>query len=256
MQPAARRKRKRRLSNGARGIIQEVEYLMDQDEIETAGLDGQRINIALPEFRTPDAGSLKIGTCDGQHGVAGIYTNQPAGPVGQKRQHATCSCPEIEQRRHAFRTDRIEDRGLNHVIRDMQGANSIPFHRMAIEIDLSGRGPSVTNRCQPAPVRGQHGIGAIQAIHQVPSQQSLGTTVGNSEKGPGAFAIAFDQAGFRHQLQVPGYARLGLTKNIREVGNAEFSLRQQRQHAQPRLLARRAQRADSGIEGQGGSIQS
>lgn len=76
-----------------------------------------------------------------------------------------------------------------------------------------------------------------------------GTAVlGETEERPGAFAEALDQPGLDQELEVPGDARLRLAQDVGEVGDGQFGLGQQRQHTQPRLLARRFQRGVEGIE--------
>ena len=50
------------------------------------------------------------------------------------------------------------------------------------------------------------------------------------------------------QLEMARDARLRLAQDVGEVGNGQLGLRQQRQHAQPRLLAGRLEGGVEGIE--------
>ena len=72
--------------------------------------------------------------------------------------------------------------------------------------------------------------------------------LGQAEEGPGALAVALDQAGLRQEPQMARDARLRLAQDVGEVGDGQLGLAQQRQHAQARLLARRLQRRVEGLE--------
>ncbi len=70
--------------------------------------------------------------------------------------------------------------------------------------------------------------------------------MGQPEEGPGAFALALDEAGAGHQLQMARNAGLGLAEDFGEVGDVQLAVRQQREEAQARRLARGAQGAENG----------
>ena len=72
--------------------------------------------------------------------------------------------------------------------------------------------------------------------------------LGQAEEGPGALAEALDQAGLGQQLEMARDARLRLAQDVGQVGDGQFGLGQQRQHAQPRLLAGRLEGRVEGVE--------
>ena len=72
--------------------------------------------------------------------------------------------------------------------------------------------------------------------------------LGQTEEGPGALAEALDQPGLGQQLEVARDARLRLAQNVGEVGDGQFGLGQQRQNAQPRVLAGGFQGRVEGVE--------
>ena len=74
--------------------------------------------------------------------------------------------------------------------------------------------------------------------------------LGQPEEGPGALAEALDQPGFGQQLEMARDARLRLAQDVGEVGDGQLGLGEQRQDAQPRVLARRPQRVMHGLKGQ------
>ena len=65
----------------------------------------------------------------------------------------------------------------------------------------------------------------------------LASALDHAEIGPGAFAEALDQTGFGQKPKVAGQARLRLAQNLRQVGDGEFGLGQQRQDAEPGRFA-------------------
>ncbi len=91
-------------------------------------------------------------------------------------------------------------------------------------------------------------IGRIEALDQRARNFRAAAVLGQPEERPGALAEALDQPGFGQQLEMARDARLRLAQDVGEVGDGQFGLGQQRQHAQPRLLARRLERRVEGIE--------
>ena len=79
--------------------------------------------------------------------------------------------------------------------------------------------------------------------------------LGQAEEGPGAFAEALDQAGLGQQLEMARDARLRLAQDVGEVGDGQLGLGEQRQDAQPRLLAGRLEGGIEGIETEAGRGQ-
>ena len=85
------------------------------------------------------------------------------------------------------------------------------------------------------------------------ASSALPPRLGEPEERPGAFAEALDQAGFDQQLEMARDARLRLAQDVGEVGDGQLGLGHQRQHAQPRRLARRLEGGVEGVERQVGS---
>ncbi len=87
----------------------------------------------------------------------------------------------------------------------------------------------------------------FEPAYQGAGDISAAGALGQAEERPGAFAKAFDQAGLGQQPQMTRQPWLRLPQNVGEVGDGQFSLRQQRQDAKPRRFARSLQgRGQSG----------
>jgi len=77
--------------------------------------------------------------------------------------------------------------------------------------------------------------------------------LGQPEERPGALSEALDQSGLGQQFEVARDARLRLAQDVGEVGDGQFGLGQERQHAQARLFARGFQGRVEGIEAECGA---
>ena len=96
----------------------------------------------------------------------------------------------------------VDDRLLHRVVGGVQLAETIPFRRMGTEIILRGLGARFAHSGQSFAVPAHYRIGGIEPLHQKPRDARAVAAVGHPKEGPGAFAMTFDQAGFRQQLEM------------------------------------------------------
>ena len=136
------------------------------------------------------------------------------------------------------------DRGVG----DMQFADAVPLGGVFAEIGLRRGGAGGAHRSQPVAVAGNDRVGRIEPLDQRAGDFRAAAVLGQPEEGPGALTEALDQPGLGQELEVARNARLRLAQNVGEVGNGQFGLAEQRQHAQPRFLARRLEGGVEGIE--------
>jgi hypothetical protein len=123
----------RRFPQRARRIIEEMQHLMQNDGIETLHLERQRIDIALPQLSS-HARLRQLRARNRQHRVTGINTDEAIGTISQNLQHAASASPKIEKRTTRLIGKRGAHSRLNLTIRDMKGADAIPFDGMARKI--------------------------------------------------------------------------------------------------------------------------
>ena len=135
----------------------------------------------------------------------------------------------------------------------MQLADAVPLGGVAAEIGLRGGGARGAHRREPLAVARDGGsAGSSRAISARAS--SAPSALAEPEERPGAFAEALDQPGLGQQLEMARDARLRLAQDVGEVGDGQFGLGEQRQDAQPRLLARRLEGAVEGGESAAGQV--
>ena len=91
-------------------------------------------------------------------------------------------------------------------------------------------------------------VGRIEALDQRARDVGAAAVLGEAEERPRAFAEALDQPGLGQQLEMARDARLRLAQDVGEIGDGQLGLGQQREHAQPRLLAGRLERGVEGVE--------
>jgi hypothetical protein len=135
----------------------------------------------------------------------------------------------------------------------MQRAEFIPVGGVGGEIAGGLFGAGVADLGEPCPVGEKHRIVQADMLQHSPAERGGATLMGDEEEGPGAFAVALDQPGLDEQLEVARDARLRLAENGDEFGDGQLRLGEQREQAQPCLLARRGKGGEQGLEG-GGSL--
>ena len=119
---------------------------------------------------------------------------------------------------------------------------------MRTKVSLRRGGAGVAHRGEPGAVAGDGRVGRIEPRQQRAGDLGAAAVLGQAEERPGALAEALDQPGFGQQLEMARNARLRLAQDVGEVGDGQLGLGQQRQHAQPRLLAGRLEGGVEGIE--------
>ena len=194
------------------------------------------------------AGALQPVARQQQH-VEREIEAEPALDLGAEQfEHAAGAGAEIEQRAERLVGERGADGVFDRLVGDVQLADAVPFGGVRAEIGLRGGGARLPHRGEPLAVARDGRIGRIEPREQRARNLGPAAVLGQAEERPGALAEALDQAGFGQQLEMARNARLRLAQDVGEVGDGQFGLGQQRQHAQPRLLAGRLERRIEGIE--------
>ena len=96
------------------------------------------------------------------------------------------------------------------------------------------------------PDRGR--VVGVEAGDQRAGELGARATLGEAEERPGAFAEALDQPGLDQEPEMARDARLRLPQDLGQVGDRQFGLGEQRQHAQARVLAGRFERGVESVE--------
>ena len=142
--------------------------------------------------------------------------------------------PEIEDGLHRAIADEIEDRGLHLFLGHMERAHAIPVCGDLREIARRGVGAVAADFREALAVGDDLRVGGIDAAQDVAREPCGGAAVGEIEEGPGALAVALDEAGLDQQLQVPRDAGLGLAEDVHELADRDFRLGEQGEEPQAR----------------------
>ena len=156
--------------------------------------------------------------------------------------------PRSSSERNGLLGERCADRLLDRVIGDVQLADAVPFGGVGAEISLRRGGARCAHRGEPLAVARDRRIGRIEPLEQRARHLGAAAMLGQAEEGPGALAEALDQAGLGQQPEMTRDARLRLAQDVGQIGDGQFGFRQQRQHAQARLLAGRLEGRVEGVE--------
>ena len=168
--------------------------------------------------------------------------------LAEQFEHAAGAGAEIEQRAERLVGERCADRVFDRVVGDVQLADAVPFGGMRAEIGLRRGGAGLAHRGEPLAVARNRLVGGIEPLEQRARHLGAAAVLGQPEEGPGALAEALDQPGLGQQLEMARDARLRLAQDVGQVGDGQFGLGQQRQHAQARLLAGGLEGGVEGVE--------
>ena len=245
-QPPARPQRARRLAQRARGIVEEVQHLMDDDEIVGVALDRRRIDVALPQQRVAQPALVDARAGEREHRRALVDADGALGERREQFEHAAGAGAEIEQRADAAVADQGEDRRLDALLGRVHGADAVPVAGALGEIGGGLLAPRLARHFEPRAVGGQRRVVAVDARDQIARQRAA--AFGEAEERPGAFALALGEPRVDEQLQMARDARLRLAEDGDELADRQFGLAEQPEQAQPRHFARRFEAREQGVE--------
>ena len=212
-QPAAGRQHARRLPDGERRIGQEVQHLMHDDGVGDAVRQAESVDIAVAHLRAREPGLRQLAAGVGEHGVAEVEADAALVAVGEQLEHAPRAGAEIDQQLERPAPQRLDDRLLDVVLGDMQGANAVPVGGVRLKIGLRRGFALALQGVGPLAVAGDDAVGAVDEAEDVERQPAAGRAVGDVEIGPAPLAEALDQPGLGQQLQMPADARLALPED-------------------------------------------
>ena len=111
--PSARPQHARRLADGARAVVEEVQHLMDDDDVEGIARQSQIVDVAVAHAAMLEAGAIEPLARQRQHVERQIEAKSALDVVGEQFEHAAGAGAEIEQR-----TDRlVGERGADGALR-------------------------------------------------------------------------------------------------------------------------------------------
>ncbi len=164
-------------------------------------------------------------------------------------EHAAGAGAEVEQRAERPVGERGADFRLHGLVGDVQLADAVPFGRVRLEIGLRGGRARGADLAEPLAVARDDWVVGIEARDQGADRERRRSLLGEAEERPGAFAEARHQSGLGQELEMARDARLRLTQDFGQVRDGQFGFEQQRQDAQPRLLAGRLEGGVEVVEG-------
>jgi hypothetical protein len=240
----------RRLPDGERRIGQEVQHLMHDDSVGDAIRQAQRVDVAVAHLRAHELGLRQVAARVGKHGVTEIEADAPLVAVCEQLENTPSAGAEVDQQLERAMPQALDDRLLDVVLGDVQGANAVPVGGVRLKIGLCRGFALALQGVGPLPIAGDNAVGAIDEREDVERQTAAGRAVGNVEIGPAAFAEALDQPGLGQELQVPADARLALPEDHRQILDAQLTRGEQQQDAQARRLCRCLERGNNVAAGE------
>ena len=236
-QPAAGPQHAHRFADGARGVVEKVQHLVNDDDVERIARQREIVDVALPHAAIFQAGAVEPRAGQRQHVERKIEAEAALDIAGEQFQHAAGAGAEIEQRADRLVGERGADRVLHRGVGDMQLADAVPLGGVPAEIILRGGGARGAHRGEPFAVARDDRIVGIEPRDHGAGDIGGAAALAEPEKCPRAFAEALDQPGLGKQPQMARQPRLRLAQDLGEVGDGQLGLGDQRQDAQPRRFS-------------------
>ena len=144
-----------------------------------------------------------------------------AGP--EQLEHAAGAGAEIEERAKRLVGERRLHLGLDRLVGDVQRAGGAHLG-------------------EPLAIARDHRVALVEPPDQRTHRERSRPVLGEAEERPGALAKTGHQPGLGQELEMAGDARLRLAQDVGQLRDRQLGLVEQRQDAQPRLLAGRLER--------------
>ena len=224
---------------------------MDDDDVEGIARQRQVVDVALPHAAMLAGRRGRAGARKRQHVGRQVDAEAALDLRPEQFEHAPGAGAEIEQRAERPVGSAARIAASTGVVGDMQLADAVPLGGMAREIGLRRRGPGGAHAGEPLAVARDGRVGGVEPRRPgARDQLGAGAVLGEAEEGPGALAEALHQPGLGQQLEMARDARLRLAQDVGEIRDRQLGLGEQRQDAQPRLLARRLEGGVEVVEGE------
>ena len=187
----------RRLADGARAVVEEVQHLMDDDDVERVARQRQIVDVALPHAAMFQPGAVEPLARQRQHVERQIEPESALDIAGEQFEHSPGAGAEIEQRADRPVGKRDADRLFNGGVGDMKFADTIPLRGMAAEIILCRGSPAGAHCGEPLAVPRDDRVLGIEPSDQGARDIGAATAaLAEPEERPGAFTKPLDQPGF------------------------------------------------------------
>ncbi len=187
-----------------------------------------------PGFGDPQPGDV-------QHLVRQIEPNCRLRAAGKQREHPARAGAEVDHLPKRPLGRGGQDRGLDVGVGDIERAQLVPQRGVAFEIGLGLGRPFRPDFSQTVTISAQTSVMLIDDRQDTVENGPAGRVGGESVEGPAAVGEAFDQSAGGEKTQMPGDAGLALVHDLAEFHDRQFLGGQERDDAQPRGLAGRAQ---------------
>ena len=249
-QPAAGPQRARRLAERARGIVEEMQHLMDDDEIVGVALDRRGVDVALAQLHVAQAALVDARARQRQHRRALVDADGALGERRDELEHAAGAGAQVEQRADRLVADHRQDRGLDPFLRRVQGADGVPIGGALGEIGGGLLAARLARQRKPRAVGGERRRRRGRCARSERGRtRRPGRRGGRTPRPPRAGARRGPAS--TRQLEMARDARLRLAENGDELAHRQLGLAEQADEPQARHLARRLEARQQRLEAHG-----
>ncbi len=248
-EPAAGRQCASRLRRRLIRTLRVVQHLMDDDVVEAAVGDRQRVHVGEPDRAVAQPGLVEIGAGDREH-LAGRIDAESALDLGPEQlEHPAGPCADVEERAMAVQLEGAGQRRFDLRLVDMERSDAMPFGRVDAKIGRRRLRAAPTNLGESRPVALQGRILGREGGDQFAGKPGGHARPDQPEESPATFLVALEKTCLAHQFQVTGDPRLALPENLGELADGQFRIRQQRQQPKPGRLGRSTENGQNAVQG-------
>ena len=214
------------------GIVQDV---MDGDDVEAVGFEGQGIHVALADVGIVDAGPGEVVPRQRQH-LARLVDADGLLDLGRQHfQKPAGAGADVEQPARADRQV-MGQRALDLAVGDVQGPQFVPALGIVAEEAHRGGLPTLLQGVEPGAVGGDPAVLGIDPPHELSHKGCIVAGRHQAKARELRLAKALEQSRFDQKLEMARHARLALPQHVHIVADGQIFARRQRQDSQPRVF--------------------
>lgn len=231
-----------RLAQGSRRILGEMQYLMQDREIETLIADRNVVHVAEADLTMADFACREARSCDRQHLWREIDAEPSLDMWREDLENAPGPGADIEKIADPVRLEQTEQPALDFLLGHIERADAVPVRCIGPEIGGSRLGASGADIGETVEIALMLEIVVGEEIDDRPSEMAELPCLDQPVEDPRALPEAVEESGIGKQLQMTRHARLALAQDLRQLGDGELAMAEQTKDAKACRLAGSSER--------------
>lgn len=225
------------LVDGRGGVVEEMQYMMQDGHIDRGPLDLEVIDIAVADRAVDDVVESAPG--DIQHLRAEVDADAELDAVGEQLEHPTGSRADVEEGSNGHVGDGVEQRRLDVLVRDVELAKGIPVMSDALKVGSGGLGAIDPNASQPLEIALHDRMVDLDELQDSVEQLATHARPRWTVEHARSLRLAIEETGLGQQSKMTADPGLTLAEDPAELANRQLTLGEHVERAETGGFGRR-----------------